>query len=345
MTPFPEQIRPLTVHRIPRRRALLWLIPLCFLTACENEKVSPPPIPVVAEVNGESIVLGEFEKALATEMAIVKRETLLGSEEMNRLKEAVLDNLIREKFMFQRARDLSLAVGEAELAARIDEIRKDYNGDRFSQLFETGGIDFPEWKNSLRKRILLENLIAREVNAKIQVTDREAEAYYHANRKAYANKRRVHVAQIVLPNRKRAEEVLKRLKAGEDFDKVAREVSIGPEAVRGGDLGYFERGVLPEAIDRMVFSLPVGKLSRVAQSPYGFHIFKALGREQAGGGKFSDVKERVIAELRKQKEAEAYKGWIDDLKAKAVIRINRPLPGGPAAADPGLGRPAVTEKR
>ncbi len=326
-------------HRVPiltilpvLRGTLLWIVLLSFLMACGSEKPSPPPPePVVATVNGESIVLKEFEKALAGEMALVDRRTPLKAEETESLKEEVLDNLIRERIMLQRARDLSLDVGEAELIARIEEIRKDYNDGQFGELFGAGKIDLSEWKNTLRMRMLFETLIAREVNAKIQVTDQEAERYFNANRKAYVTERRVHVAQIVLPDRKLAEGILKRLKAGEDFDKVAREVSIGPEAVKGGDLGFFERGVMPEAIDRMVFSLKVGKLSRVAQSPYGFHIFKVLGREKAGGRKFSDAKEKVVAELRKQMEAEAYISWIDGLKAKAVIRISRPLPGVPAA--------------
>jgi parvulin-like peptidyl-prolyl isomerase len=318
-------------HRVPiitiQRCMLLSIVLLFFLMACGSEKSPPPPAePVVATVNGETIVLKEFEEALARETALVNRKTPLTSEETKSLKEEVLNELIRERIMLQRARDLSLAVGETELMTRIDEIRKDYSDGQFNELFGAGKIDFSEWKNALRKRILLESLIAREVNAKIQVTDQEAERYFNANRKAYVTERRVRVAQIVLPNRKQAATILKRLKAGEDFDKVAREVSIGPEAARGGDLGFFERGIMPEAIDRMVFSLKVGKLSRVAQSPYGFHIFKVLGRDAAGGENFSDVKERVIVELGKQKEAEAYKRWIEDLKAKVVIRVNRPLP-------------------
>jgi parvulin-like peptidyl-prolyl isomerase len=308
----------------------LWIVLLSFLTACESEKPTPAPAePVVATVNDETIVLKEFEKTLTGETALANRETPLRAAETESLKEEVLENLIRERIMLQRARNLSLAVGEAELTARIDEIRKDYSDGQFDELFGAGRIDLSEWRDALRKRMLLENLIDREVNAKIQVTDQEAERHFNANPRAYAAERRVRVAQIVLPDRKRAEEVLKRLKTGEDFDKVAREVSIGPEAVRGGDLGFFERGVMPEAIDRMVFSLKVGKLSRVAQSPYGFHIFKVLGRDAAGGEKFPDVRERVIAELGKQKEAEAYKSWIEDLRAKAVIRINRPLPDLP----------------
>ncbi len=318
-------------HRVPVPQSgrgealqgiLLLIIMLSLIASCGSEKPSPPPAPAVATVNGEAISLAEFEKSLTEETALAKGETPRKAEETESLKEAVLDNLIRERLMLQRARDLSLSVGEAELVARIEEIRKDYNG-QFGKLFGDGGIDLPAWKEALRKRMLLEKLIARDVNAKIQVTDEEAERYFNANRKVYATNRRVRVAQIVVPDRERAEGILKRLKAGEDFGMVAREVSIGPEAARGGDLGFFERGVMPEAIDRMVFSLPAGKVSRVAQSPYGFHIFKVLGQEGAGGRKFADVREKVIADLRKQKEAEAYKNWIEGLKAKAVIRINR----------------------
>ena len=305
------------------RGMLLLIVTFLFLAACGCDKPSPPPPPEVAVVNGEAILLSEFEKFLTAETALAKGETPLKTEETESLKAVVLDNLIREKIMLQHARKISLAVREAELSARIEEIRKDYNGERFGELFGAGAIDYDVWKEALRARMLFEKLIVREVNAKIQVTDDEAERHYNADRKTYATDRRVRVAQIVLPERDRAEAVLKRLKAGEDFDKVAREVSIGPEAVRGGDLGFFERGVMPEAIDRMVFSLPVGKVSRVVQSPYGLHIFKVLGQEGAGGRKFEDVKEKVIADLRKQREAAAYKIWIDGLKAKAVIRINR----------------------
>jgi len=302
------------------------IVMLSWIAACESEKPSPPPVAVIATVNGEAISVAEFKRSLMEETALANVETPLKARETESLKEAVLDNLIRERLILQRARDLSLFVSEAELAARIEEIRKDYN-DQFGKLFDDGRIDLSVWKEALRKRMLIEKLIALDVNAKIQVTNEEAERYFNANRKDYATDRRVRVAQIVVPDRERAMRILKRLKAGEDFGMVAREVSIGPEAVKGGDLGFFERGVMPEAIDQMVFSLPVGKISRVAQSPYGFHIFKVLGQAAAGGRIFADVREKVITDLRKRKEAEAYRAWIEGLRAGAAIRIEQPLPG------------------
>jgi parvulin-like peptidyl-prolyl isomerase len=69
-------------------------------------------------------------------------------------------------------------------------------------------------------------------------------------------------------------------------------------------------------------------MSEVVKSPHGFHIIKVLGRRESGSRTFAEAKEKVIADLRKLKEAQAYDRWIEGLKTKAVIQINRPLPDG-----------------
>lgn len=313
------------------RRALRWIpVLLLLLAACRGQE--PPALPPAATVNGEPIGAEEFVRRLEEQVALLNGKAALKPEQRSSLKEEVLSRLIEERLVLQRARALSLAVGEAETEARIGEIRKDYGEDNFEALFGDSGIDYADWKVSLQRRMLLEKVIDREVNAKIEVTDAEAELHFKTNRKQYVAARRVRVAQIVIRDRDRAEGILKRLKAGEDFGKVARELSIGPEAERGGDLGFFERGTMPEAIDRVVFALPVGKMSRVVRSPYGYHIFKVLEKDDAKGQGFAEMRERVRADAWKRKEAQAYERWIEDLKAKADIGINRPLPDGPLPA-------------
>ena len=307
---------------------------LLALAACRGQEPPAPPEQPVATVNGERIDRPEFLRKLAEEGALVKGEEPLKAEQYARLKEEALGHLIEERLMLQRARELLLTIGADELDARIAEIKKDYTDESFNALFGSRGISYAAWKEALRKRMLFEKVITLDVNRKIQVTDDEVEIHHKANRRLYASERRIHALQIVLRDRDLAEKTLKRLKAGEDFDKVAREVSIGPEAEKGGDLGFFERGIMPEEIDRMVFSLPVGKVSGVVRSPYGFHIFKVLAKEGAGGRKLADARERVIADLRKIKEAEAYERWIEGLKEKAEISVNRPLPDGLVPAQP-----------
>jgi peptidyl-prolyl cis-trans isomerase C len=322
----------------PRRRSrltgLLLAVLLLLLPSCRGQE-NRDPDSVVVLVNDQKVTLRAYEARLAEETALVKSDPPLNAQETASLQEAVLDRLIEETVMLQRAGTLSLSVDEAELSSRIGEIRREYKGEQFDRLFGKDGIGYPGWKEALRKRILLEKLVASEVNEKISVKIDEAERYYRKNRKAYDMEKRVRVAQIVVRDRERAEGILKRLKAGEDFGKVARQVSIGPEAEKGGDLDFFTPGVMPEAIDRVVFTLKVGKISEIVQSPYGYHIFKLLERKKAGGRRFSEVKEQVSADLRKLKEGEAYERWIEGLKAKAVIRINRPLPKWTPPADAG----------
>jgi peptidyl-prolyl cis-trans isomerase C len=323
----PRRCRPATI--------LTWISALILLlAACRAQE--PPPIAdlPVATVNGEAIGRQEFGRRLGREAALTKGETALKANERESIKEEILRQIIEERMMLQRARELAIAVSAAELERRVAEIRRDYNEEGFSPLFGKGSISYDDWKEELRKRILLEKLVALDVYEKIRVSDEEAERYFNSNRRTYFTGRRVRAAQIVVREQEQAQEILKRLKKGEDFDKVAREVSIGPEAMQGGDLGFFERGVMPEEIDRIVFSLSVGALSRVVQSPYGFHIIKVLAKEEPGGRTFAEAKGRVAADLRKLKEAEVYAQWIEGLKANADIRINRPLPADPAPLPP-----------
>lgn len=314
-----------------RHRLLPWLllaVLLLAVAACRPQ--GPPPAPPVAMVNGEAISREAFVRQMAQEMALAKVETSLKAAEREAVKEEILQQMIEVRLQLQRARELGLVVSSAELERRVADIRREYSDEEFSSLFGKGKIGYDDWKEELRQRILLEKLISVEVSDRIAVSDEEAAKFYSSNRRQYLTEGRVRAAQIVVRDKEQAEEILKRLKKGEEFDKVARDVSIGPEAMQGGDLGFFERGVMPEAIDRIVFSQQVGTVSRVVQSPYGYHIIKLLAREAPGGRTFAEARERVKADLHKLKEEDAYGQWVEGLKAKADIRITRPLPDAPA---------------
>jgi parvulin-like peptidyl-prolyl isomerase len=203
----------------------------------------------VATVNGEKISLGDFNERFTEEMKLLRDQASLKPEDYDRLKEGVLYVLIDEKIMFLRAGELNLSVSDTELAKRMEAIKEGYSPEGFEKVLAAQGIRYDAWKKALKTRMILEKLTASDVNARISVTEEEAEDYYRVHRGEYTQKKEVHVTQIVLRDREKAEKVLNRLKAGEDFGKVAREVSIGIEATRGGDLGWISRGIMPEAID------------------------------------------------------------------------------------------------
>jgi peptidyl-prolyl cis-trans isomerase C len=309
-----------------RREVVMTLASLAaavFLFAgigCSSFKT--PSEDAIATVNGVEITVKDFTVKLRNALNLLGSASNVKEEETYNIKREALEALIEEKIMLLQAEKLGLKVTDEELKKRVEEIKKDYTNENFAQVFGGEKVDYKIWSEELRKRLLLEKLVDQEVNSKIAITDEEIAAYYQANRNRYYSEETVHVAQIVVPTREMADAVLKRIQAGEDFNKVAREISTGPESAKGGDLGVFTRGVMPEAFDRVVFSLPEGRASKVVKSPYGFHIFKVLKKEKGRWIELPDVKEKIKADLAKGKEEQEFRKWLDALKSDAKVRID-----------------------
>jgi len=313
-------------HRLGWRRAACWLLPglaaACLAAGIGCSSFKTPSEDAVATVNGIEITVKDFTVKLRNALNLAGSPSALQEGNLEALKREALDELIEEKLMLIRAEKLRLKVTDEELKKRVDEIKKDYPGENFAKVFGGEKVDYKIWSEELRKRLLLEKLIDQEVNSRITVTDEEAQEAYQANRGKYYAEESVHVAQIVVPTKEKADGVLRRLQAGEDFGRIAQEVSTGPEAAKGGDLGVFTRGVMPEAFDRVVFSLPEGRTSKVVKSPYGFHVFKVLKRERGRWIEFAEVKDKIKLDLLKVKEEKEYRAWLDRLKSEAKIRID-----------------------
>jgi len=297
-------------------RYVFFVLAIFLIVACDKINIFAKPH--VATVNGSKIYLDEYQARLKQKMPLLPKDLMLNQTNYKRVEEELLDGMITEKIMQLRAKELGISVSSDELDAKIKEIMKDY-GDDFANLLAQANISYDEWKSDIKKEMLIKKLVQIDVNANIKISKDEAEDYFTENRANYKMESRVRVSQIVVRDPVKAKEAEARLIAGEDFAKVATQMSIAPEAVNGGDLGYITRQIMPEPLDETIFKLPVNKLSAIVQSPYGLHIFKVLDIQQAKVRNFADMKEEVIAEIRAQKEDAAFTAWLEALKMKAVI--------------------------
>jgi parvulin-like peptidyl-prolyl isomerase len=301
---------------------LLCAVLICTICGCWGNGAPKP----LATVNSMPISISEFNKRFARDVNSLLDRSSLSSEDYDRLKEEVLNILIDEKVMMLRAKELSISVSDAELAKKVEEIKESYALDEgFDKVVAARKVDYGQWKEELRKRIILEKLISADVNSKVQVKEEEGRTYRREHRGVYVPEKRVHVAQIVVREREKAEAILKRLMNGEDFAKVAREESIGPEARAGGDLGFVNQGFMPEEIDSAIFSQQPGEIGPVIRSPFGYHIFKIIEKDKKAKRGWEDVKAQVLKDLRKQKEEQEYALWLGALRSKAAIKINRDI--------------------
>lgn len=168
--------------------------------------------------------------------------------------------------------------------------------------------------------MLIDKVVEADVNAAIRVSEDEAEDYFNDHPEFCKTPARVRASQIVLRDMDQARAAADRLHSGEDFARVAADVSIGPEAAAGGDLGFIERGTMPEPLDIQLFSLPVDKISPVVQTEYGYHIVKVTRIQQARARPFTECKEEIMAAIRAKKEDAAFNAWLDALRLKAVVK-------------------------
>jgi len=155
---------------------------------------------------------------------------------------------------------------------------------------------------------------------RIAVSREEVEKYYEEHRDQFRKPEEVRVRQIVTKTEEEAEKLRKMVLRGASFEELARKHSLGPEAKNGGDLGYFPRGRMPPAIEEACFKLWSSHVSRVAASPYGFHLFQLVDRRAARELSLEDAREEIERKLVDEKTREAETYYIRSLREKASIQ-------------------------
>jgi len=122
-----------------------------------------------------------------------------------------------------------------------------------------------------------------------------------------------------------AEETLIELNEGADFATLARERSVCPSASSGGDLGWFGRGQMVEEFEDAAFSTPVGEISGIVETQYGFHIIKVTEYQAAESPEYEDIADQVLADYEAQVRSERFSQWYSTARPLAEISIQDPM--------------------
>jgi len=278
------------------------------------------PEHILAVVNQNQITIEEFNQEFK-ELMLEPGKEVKGTD-LKTLRQAYLDQMIERKILVQEARRLEIKVSQEELNQAIYEIKKDYPGEGFGEKLGLKGMTLEEWKGRLEEKLLAEKMIRSTLHYRGEIDEKEALEYYESHRSSFYQNQMVRARQIVVADGEEAIQLLKRLKRGENFEKLAAERSLGPERVNGGNLGYFSRGERPAEFEH-VFSMEVGGISEVIKSPYGYHLFKLEEKIEAREVTFEEAKFRILQELRRKRGEEEYQKWFKGLKGKANVKINK----------------------
>ncbi len=307
--------------RLTKYTALVFILGLLFFACKKNEgprqgpaRPVSPDIKIVATVDGDPITLGEFLERFTR--AGIKPDR---DDEMA-VKTEFLNRLIERKMMLREAQRKRIKVGLPEINARIETFRSGQNKDIKETL--TGmGIDFEKWKADIWENMMIEKLTAREVDRHVSVSGAEIRRYYQANASEFDRPEQVRARQIVVSTEEEARKVLDALRNKADFAALAKQKSTAPEAVNGGDLGYFAMGEMPAEFN-VVFGMPKGAVSGVVKSPYGFHIFKLEEKRPAGRRGLEEVSREIHDKLLQEKQEKRNQQWLKELRARTKFEVN-----------------------
>jgi peptidyl-prolyl cis-trans isomerase C len=308
-------------------------------SATKDAQPAPPkPVPavlpdVVARVNGESVTKAEFETAVA---AIEQQNGgKVPPDQRDRILRAVLDQLVGMKLLAQEVKARKVSVPEADVDAQIATLRKQFpSEDVFNQALKTQQRTVESLKADARRDLSISKLLQDELASKVTVTADQAKKYYDENPDRFKQPERVRASHILIgvPHgadavtkdaaRKRAEDVLKQVKAGKDFAALAKEHSQDPgSAVQGGDLGYFPRGQMVGPFDEVAFTLAKGATSDLVESQFGFHIIRVVDKQDARTVPLEEVKAKLDEFLLNQNKQRETLAFVEGLKAKGKVEI------------------------
>jgi peptidyl-prolyl cis-trans isomerase C len=302
-----------------RRICLLWTF-LAVLAGCQKATPLSPNARVLATVNDEAITMGEFQKEIEPDS-----QTSQDPEAFQTLKHNLLQQLIDQRLCLQEAKRLKLSVKDEDLDQASNKIQGDYTPEEFQELLKTKQLSLETWKAKLMEQLLVKKLQDQVTSSpNLEVTMEEARRYYDANRLRFITEESVRVRQIVVAKEEEADAIRQELLNEGDFARLASLKSLGPEKNRGGDLGFVTRENLPEEFDQ-IFSLPIGKISPVIKSPYGYHLFKVEERRLGHQETFTEALETIKSVLLQEKREQRFSNWLADLRHRSDIKINEQL--------------------
>ena len=305
------------------------------LVGCNMIEKTPEGIAnsVVAKVFDAKITRGQVDEQLA---AVIKQvETQYGAnyktntEAMAQIatqKQQVLEGLITEKIVYYKAEELKVMPTEAKLNDQVNkqlvEIKKSLGTDaKYKEALAQANLTEEQLKGRIKPSII-QDALYNEVTKNVKTDEVKELAYYNSNKSLYTEKpNRIHVAHILVKTEAEAVAIKKRLDAGEAFAKVAKEKGTDGTKDTGGDLGFveFNDPQMDKTFMAAAIALPIGKISAPVNTQFGWHIIKAIAKEEFPVKKFEAVKAEVEKTLIAQEKEKAWTAQMKKWQVEAKI--------------------------
>ena len=289
---------------------------------------------VVARVNDHDIngdvIFRELKKAA---IQYKKRGMPLTADQEKSAAKTLIDDEIGRILLVLKAKAVGIKVSEKMLLEKLRKVKAKFKSDSiFEHRLSDRGMTVDQYKQELEIDMYMDQLIKKEIEPKIKITEKDSQAYYDKNKSKFETQEKVRASIMLLrfnPKEgkageqavlKKFESILKQVKNGADFGALAQQHSQDSLASKGGDLGFFTQKQMLPAFSSRAFKMKVGEVSEIFRTGHGFHVIKVTDRKPGGLSSFATEKEKIQKFLANKKISQATRDYIENLRKEAKIK-------------------------
>jgi peptidyl-prolyl cis-trans isomerase SurA len=325
----PRYQSPLSVPNAPQQQITLPVTPAITPNGTVVEDV-------VAHVNDLIISRSDVERAVQA-LAEENRQSNATPAEAAERQKNLLRDMIDKQLLLSRGKELGLNA-DAEVIRQLDEIRKSNHLDTMEDLEKAArqqGVSFEDFKASIRDRVVTQMVVRDEVGRRLgsQMTQAQEQAYYQAHKQDFMQPEQIKLSEILIPTpadandaviaqaQTKADGIETQLKAGGNFEELAKANSGGPTAAQGGELGMYKRGSLGQVLEDQTFNLKAGEWTAPIRTKQGFVILKVTDHQAAGVAPLKDVEPQIQEAMYTEAMQPALRTYLTKLREDAYIDI------------------------
>ena len=322
------------------------------------EPAPEAPIPdTVAVVEGVEIKKAELDDALTAVLGQSGRSPgELPAEQKSGAYRMILDDMIVDKLLSKRAADVK--VPDEDVIATFKRVTANLGSDEeIKAQIEKSGQTVDKVKENIRSSLRQQQWVDAQIKDKTEVTDADAEDFFNKHPEQFQAPERVRASHILLAvkqdalpetvtkKQKEAEAIAARVKKGEDFTTLAKQLSEDPSAKEnGGDLNFFAKEQMVPEFSEVAFKMKKDEVSDPVRSQFGYHIIKVTDRKQPEAMSLDQAKPRLLAFLKQQKKQAEVEKLVREIREKADVKINLPAAPTPSAGSASGEKPAGAPK-
>jgi peptidyl-prolyl cis-trans isomerase SurA len=323
----PRYQSPLSMPNAPQQQVTLPVTPAVTPNGTVVEDI-------IVHVNDLIISRSDVERAEQA-LADENRQSNASPTDAAERQKNLLRDMIDKQLLLSRGKELGINA-DAEVIRRLDEIRKQNKLDTMEDLEKAArqqGVSFEDFKAGIRDSVITQMVVRDEVGRRLQMTQGQEQAFYEAHKQEFMQPEQIKLSEILVPTpadandaaiaqaQAKAEGIEAKLKAGGNFEELAKANSGGPTASQGGDLGMYKRGALAKVLEDQTFNLKAGEWTAPIRTRQGFVILKVTEHQDAGVAPLKEVEPQIQEAMYTEAMQPALRAYLTKLREDAAINI------------------------